>query len=85
MRHDRWLAAAGDCRQSERRAGVCKLAHERNGIDFASHRREAGDDCSALEFYRERSGRNRLGAGSAHSRRQRIAKCESLLAKPRFW
>ena len=71
--HDQRLAAPGDRRQRQLRAGLGELAHQRQRIDLALHRHEAGDDDAGRDGKGKCTRGDLLGRRRAHFRRQRVA------------
>ena len=82
--HDKRLAAPGDRRQRELRAGRRKPAHQRQRIDLGLQRHEAGDDRAGLDRKRKRARRDRLGGLRALRGRNRIAADQCVLADNGF-
>ena len=82
--HDQRLAAPGDRRKREVRAGCLELTHQWQRVDLGLQRHEAGDDGAGLDRERKRARRDRLGGLRTLGGRNRIAADQRVLADNGF-
>ena len=82
--HDQRLAAPGNRRQRELRAGIGELAQEWDWIDLGLHRHEAGDDGGGRYLDGKPARGNRLRRALTLRRQQRVAQRQGFGAQGGF-